>query len=227
MILKIKHCVGATLVLSAFYFCSLVSAQSLETEYAQVITKGAAVMDKKFSFENQAYTLSDSLSPYLNITIRADFDGDRRQETLVGFQAYAYTSDFKVPVAFIAIGKEVRGRFDPELLMGNEYFKRIELYDIDGDKLPEILFWSEGGAHFVTLDIYKYQRGALQRIFGNASACSIEFEKDPKKPRIKIGREQWEKTEWTYKSGNFAYEIWEWDGSEFRYDEDSSTSKPL
>lgn len=190
------------------------------------VINGVSAMERKFVFEKQQFTISNTLSPYNNVTIRADFDGDRTIETLVGFQAFTYDYDFKVPVAFIAIGKEVRGRFAHKLRMGNEYFKQIELYDVDNDGNPEILFWSEGGAHFVTLDIYKYEKGSLRQIFGNASACTIEFLKDPKKPAVRIGRERWDDPEWSYTSGDFLYELWEWDGREFKYNEESSTSKP-
>jgi hypothetical protein len=192
-----------------------------------VVVNGAAAMDRKFVFEKQQFTLSDTLSPYNNVTIRADFDGDHTQETLIGFQAYTYDYDFKVPVAFIAFGKETRGKFTPRLRMGNEYFKQIELYDVDRDGLPEILFWSEGGAHFVTLDIYKYQKGELVKIFGNASACGIEFIRSKAPAAIKIGREQWNKPGWSYTSGDFLYELWEWHGNEFKFNEDASSSKPL
>ncbi|MFA5088434.1 MAG: hypothetical protein WC552_05305 [Candidatus Omnitrophota bacterium] len=162
------------------------------------------------------------------IAVRHDFNGDGQMETLVGFQGYT-DDEGSVPASFVMMGTEQDNKIKPMfILRGSDYFDKVELKDIDADGVPEIAFWSGGGAHYTDLDIYKYTDGGIKKIFSNGSACPVEFDDTTGFVRIKIGRERWDKPDWSYASGENLLEVWEWNGKEFQFKPNlSSVKKPL
>lgn len=179
------------------------------------------IMPEPIVFEGREYVSYNDLDN--NIVIKKDFDGDGRVETLVGFWAET-DPKLRIPQSLIVIGSEEKGKFFPELVIpGNDYFSRVELKDIDSDGLSEILFWSGGGAHYTSLDIYKYNKCKIRNLFSNGSACGVETQKNPF--TIKIYREDFDNPKWCYAMETNKYEIWQWDGKKLSYNKALSTTK--
>jgi len=79
--------------------------------------------------------------------------------------------------------------------------------------------------HYVNIAIYGYKDENLNKIFENGSACSIEVIDKTIPYAIKIGRENWDVSDWCYGSGDFLWEVWQWDGKKFIYNSELSTAK--
>ncbi len=183
-------------------------------------------MPKKFVFEGRSFIVSNDFNTGNSITLTGDFAGDGKTGTLMGFQAVSDDEE-KQAVDFIAL--IVENKIKPGIIIsGADYFNKIELKDIDKDGLPEILFWSQGGAHCTNLDIYKYSKGKMKQLFSNLSPCGIDFI-DINPPTIKIARERWDKSGWSYgtANGDYLWEVWQWDGKIFQYRRNLSTTCPL
>ena len=86
--------------------------------------------------------------------------------------------------------------------------------DIDSDNLPEILFWSNGGAHHVDLSIYKIKNNRLNKIFKIGSACGINVTPKSNPLRIKVGIPKFDKPGWSY-ADEPDWEMWIWNGKRF------------
>lgn len=188
------------------------------------IIRGVSVMPKKFMFDNKEYVIDYDFNLARHITIKYDFDGDKNIETLVGFQGQTNDDD-KSLVSFIVLGNESNGKFKGVIhkIIGNDRFDNIELEDIDKDGLSEIIFWSAGGAHYTSIDIYKYTKGEMKLMFSNGSACGVETQKNPF--TIKIYREDFNNPKWCYAMETNKYEIWQWDGKRLDCNKVLSTAK--
>ena len=190
--------------------------------YKAVVNKREGVVLDKFKFGNFTYRVDEDIHPQI---IRCDFDGDGRIETLIGFQGRT-DDDVGVPASFIAIGREKNGKFNTEIILdGNDRFSAIDLSDIDKDGLYEIVFWSGGGAHHTDLDIYKYSKGKMNRLFRNGSACEVLVENNPYYYRIKIGVDKLDDPKWCYAEGTDTFQVYDWDGNKFAYNKKLRTAK--
>jgi hypothetical protein len=96
-----------------------------------------------------------------------------------------------------------------------------------GRSLFEIIFWQNGGMHYTNLDIYKYTKGEIKQVFSNGSACPVEADFKAEKPIIKIGRANWEQEGWNYASGEPLWQVYVWNGKEFVYDKNLSTTDEI
>jgi len=200
----------------------LVTASLLASE--PVITKDASIMPQSFEFEGAKYNVSTDFNPEPNMTIKHDLDNDGQAETIVGFQSR--NTDGEIPVSFMAIGKEKNDTLDLEYIIpGNDYFDKIELKDMDSDGLYEIIFWQSGGAHYTNLDILKYRKGKMERLFSDGSACAVYIEGDSYPYKIKVGREKWDDKDWCYAAGTDSFEAYTWNGTRFSYNTKLSTSR--
>ena len=210
----------AVLLLSVFLpISSLFASEPL-------ILKNTAAMPQIFTFKGYKYQIVDNFNDNeSNVTIKYDFDNDGDIEWLIGFQV-ASNDDVKVPASFLVLGKYNKAKFIPiVILQGNDYFNKIQLEDINKDGMSEILFWSSGGAHYTSLGIYQYRKGKMKQIFSNGSACGVDFYNGSGSVTIKIGRAQLEKPNWSYASGDYLWEVWQWDGRKFAYNKKLSTSR--
>jgi hypothetical protein len=167
-----------------------------------------------FQYKEVTYKF-DTRYPERTMTLKDDLDGDGKIETVIGFQGV--TSDSIAGLSFVALGREVNGKFTPEVFVsGNDRFDNIEFKDVDGDKVNEIVFWSSGGMHFVSLDIYKMTNTGLKVLLRKGSAAGVDIEGDSFPYKIKVGKEKWEEPDWSYTKGTDRFEVYEWDGKEFK-----------
>jgi len=192
-----------------------------------VVANDAASMPRTFVFDKINYKISRYSNIDKNITIQCDIDGDGRAETIVGLQAAAEQSNGQEQSlrSFLVVGKTLGGKLVlHDVIPGNDYFEKLELKDMDGDSLPEIVFWQAAGDHYTSLDIYKYRKGSIRRIFHDGSSCSVRIEGYGYPYKIKVGREKWDEQEWCHAQGTERYETYVWNGKAFAYHERLSTS---
>ncbi|MEI8348672.1 MAG: hypothetical protein WCI77_00825 [Candidatus Omnitrophota bacterium] len=192
------------------------------------VISDASTMPKNFVFEKIKYKISQHINFGKNITIQHDLDGDGMVETIVGLQAVADQEGVQeqFPRSFLIMGSDTGDRLALHYIIpGNDYFEKLELKDMDGDGLSEIVFWQTGGDHYTSLDIYKYHKGNIKRIFHDGSSCSVRIEGYNYPYKIKVGREKWDEQEWCHAQGTERYEAYIWNGKKFVYRERLSTSK--
>jgi len=177
----------------------------------------------KLEYDGYEYIVSDDYRAEDNVAIRQDLNGDMQPEILLGFQAYSGPK-VKAPASFMILGKEENGKFVfRHIVQGNDRFGKIELIDVDKDGFDEIAFWSGGGMHYTTLQIYSYEDAKLECLFANGSACGVKFEIVDDISTIKIGRANWDKDGWCY-ADEPLWEVWKWNGEQFQYNEAQSTT---
>lgn len=178
---------------------------------------GSYFEDEVVSLYGKEYSVDDNPR---QIGINYDFDRDGKKELLIGFQGISKDST-KTSLSFlIAYGE---GHKILQIFNGNDRFVDVELVDIDSDSIKEIIFHSAGGAHYSSIDIYKYHKGSFKLIFSNGSSCGFETQEDPFV--IKIYREEFDNPKWCYAMETNRYEIWKWDGKKLSYNKALSTSK--
>jgi hypothetical protein len=190
---------------------------------ALVITQDVSIIPHVFIFEGHRYRVDTEFAAGRAVTIQQDFDGDGKAETLLGFQART-DDEVGVPGSFIMLGHKTQNKFIPEIIRkGHDYFHKVELKDTDSDGRSEILFWSGRGAHYTDLDIYKYVKGEIKQFFSKGSACGVQII-EGKSFRIKVFHEKFDVPNWNYTQRTDRWEIWEWDGRQFVFNEGLSTT---
>lgn len=182
----------------------------------------ADIIPGPFEYKGVMYKF-DTRYPGRITALKGDLYGDGKIETVVGLQGV--TSDGS-SLSFVMAGREVNGKFIPETIVpGNDRFDKVELKDVDNDKANEIVFWSSGGPHFVSLDIYKMTKAGLEPLFHNGSPCGIDIEGSSFPFKIKVWREESAKPDWRYADKTSQFELYEWDGKAFKHDKENSTVK--
>jgi hypothetical protein len=182
----------------------------------------ANLMPKVFRYDGKKYAVDKEGK---NLAIQYGIDGKGGIDTIIGFQGRTHDSD-AVPQAFLSIGKIIKDKYKQRFLIaGNDYFDKIELKDLNRDGKKEILFWTGGGAHHTNLDIYQYSQGRMKRIFSDGSACLMSIDESAAVFKVRIGREKFDDPKWSYAQGTDRFEVWEWNGKGFAYNQKASTSK--
>ena len=150
---------------------------------------------------------------------------------VVGFQAR--TADTEgYPASFVLLGTKIaEGKFRPlQYMSGNDYFNKIEMYDLDANGVGKIFLWSSGGAHYQDLGVYEIYDKKLIQIFdaGAGSACGIDELKDSRGhfSAIKIYREKLDVPGWSEADcPSDRYEFWTWQKWRFVFDKKRSSVK--
>lgn len=181
------------------------------------LIKDAAIMPKTFTFEGENYLVGESGYPARNSTIYFDIDNDGVIETLVGFQGQSQ-DEIRKKVSFLVFGELKDGNFIiNQILNGNQNFEEVELKDIDGDGLFEIIFWSSDLETQIgrrsDLAIYEVENGKLVKVFEIGNQVKIDAYFDATPPKIN-----------TY---TLNCQTWEWDGEKFNNLEDLDKRKEV
>lgn len=193
------------LLLACLILCLSISCQTKD------------LIPSQFEYEGVKYTYDPTFKEFESI-VKADIDGDSREETIVMFGT---REKAVIPFAFVFVyGKDYEFRIPLY-----DYPGKIEVIDIDGDGKKELFLYGHGGAHYTKLFVYKYERNRLHKIFENGSACPVEF--DAKSKIIKVGRANWEEKDWCYASGEPLWEVYQWNGKEFEYKRELSTTEQI
>jgi len=160
--------------------------------------------------------------------IYADLDGDSEEELIVRFRT---SGDESFPTAITVIyGLNKDGRTIAKTILGGETPNNMELSDIDKDGIKDLILYDNCGNHYTLIMIYSYKDNDYKCIFENGTACyayEVNTKLDP--ARITIGREDWEKEDFSYMVSDTEslLEVWEWDGEKFTYSPSLSTSSLL
>ena len=182
----------------------------------------ANLMPKVFRYDGRKYTVDKEEK---NLAIQYGVDGKGGIDTIIGFQGRTHDSD-AVPQSFLSIGKIIKGKYKQMFLIaGNDYFDKIELKNLPNDGKRAILFWTGGGAHHTDLDIYQYSQGRIKHLFSDGSACEMNIEESAGVFKVRIGREKFDDPKWSYAQGTDRFEVWEWNGKGFSYNQKASTSR--
>ncbi len=146
--------------------------------------------------------------------------------TAVGLQARSNDKD-EIPLSFLILGHKTSGnKFMPlQYVSGNDYFYKIELFDLDGDGTGEVFFWHGGGAHHMDLSIYKIKNNRLKLLFNGGSAEGLEVEDGVDWLLIKIYRDKFDVPGWSEASPTDRFEVWVWKEHKFEFDKKLSTVK--
>ena len=146
--------------------------------------------------------------------------------TIVGFQARS-NDNVQVPVSFMILGHMASGnKFIPlQYVSGNDYFYKIELFDLDGDGTGEVFFWQGGGAHHMDLSVYKIKNNRLKLIFDGGSAEGLEVVDEVEGLSIRIYRDKFDVPGWSEADPTDRYEVWGWKDHKFEFDKKLSTVK--
>ncbi|MFH1503813.1 MAG: VCBS repeat-containing protein [Candidatus Omnitrophota bacterium] len=152
-----------------------------------------------------------------------DIDGDGRNETIFRFCVNKEGRD--KPAAVTAIYKKDK---PIKVIFGGEFPKSMELRDIDGDGLKDIIVYDYCGNHYTLIMVYSYENGEYKCLFENGTPCyfyKVDTEASP--ARITIGRENWEDEEFCYANSEdkSLKEVYQWNGKEFKYSSKLSTTK--
>ncbi|MCX5656773.1 MAG: hypothetical protein NTZ48_00845 [Candidatus Omnitrophica bacterium] len=172
--------------------------------------------------------------------VYADMDGDKIDEIIFAYQMHSI-SDGKddngpFPRSFAYVWRADKNKNPAKMeqiiplneLLGvsvddNEaHDKTMEVVDLNNDGKEEVAIWSSGGFHYDTMFIIGMRDGMVVPIFYNGSRCPIKYEPSKNKNIISVGREDW--PEHSFVDGTYLEEIWEWNGEEFVYNKDKSTS---
>lgn len=149
---------------------------------------------------------------------KADLDNDGQEEIITAEDKF--DTDAEGIIIVSSLDKSNIGSFTMPDHLGD-----IEFVDLNKDGFNQILARSYGGAHYTSLAIYGYKDSKLYKIFEAGSACGIETDFKLETPIIKIGKEKWDNEGWSY-ADEPDWEIWQWDGKEFVYSKELSTSIP-
>lgn len=171
-----------------------------------------------FSHDGAVYKY-DAFLKDMVLTLREDIDGDRRDETIVMFPA---SDENNVPQAFAWIqgqGYEFR-------IPVYEYPQRLEAVDLDQDGARELFFYAYGGIRHQRLFVFRYEREkGLRKLFENGSARGVFFSVDNGIPTIKVGQDSRGDEGWAPSLPEPRWEVYQWDGQDFRYAPSASTAE--
>jgi hypothetical protein len=126
----------------------------------------------KREYLNSGFSVGDVDRAKLLYAASSDFDGDGSSEILVGSQIetdsvlYSYSAVFDVggqPMPIWELRDRAIGR------EGDRSHRIVDLVDLDGDRIPEVVVRSTGYEGF-GYQIYRYQARTFERIFWGASA---------------------------------------------------------
>jgi hypothetical protein len=165
----------------------------------------------------------------------ADMNGNGVGEEILGFQMYAL-GGVGHPRSFAYVFLEDGTQTIPlnEFLGGSiltdegEFLHRIfDVIDLNNDGKQEVVIWSSGGFHYRNIIIVGEEGGRVVPLFMNGSACPIIYNPEKDINKIKIGRANWDDPDYGYTSPDHLWEVWEWNGQEFTYNEEESSSPAL
>ncbi len=167
--------------------------------------------------------------------VLADLEGDNKDEVIIVMQMHSTDgNDYPRTFAYVwTIDKNGDLKHMLQTIPLNEFAgvsvddneahdKVLEVMDLNNDGKQEVAIWSSGGFHYHTLCIIGMRDGMVVPIFWNGSRCPIEYEPSKNKNIISIGREDWPKH--LFADGTYLEEVWEWNGKEFVYKRNKSTS---
>lgn len=175
---------------------------------------------EQFEYDGRIYRHESAFDEFGSI-VNSDIDGDGNNETLISFRADP--GEVYIPMAFVFVYDGDKVLKIPLL----DYPGKIETADIDRDGSQELILYSHGGAHYTELQIFKYKDGELIKLFENGSACPVNFKMIGHMPTVKVGRAKWEKEGWCYASDDYHWQIYVWDGEQFAYRDDLSTTAEI
>jgi len=167
-------------------------------------------------------------SAFADIDIhRVDLDNDGEDEIITVYQKWDLLDTPNPWRSESIVSVFYSGDIKIDSFSMPEVMKKIEFVSLNKDGNKCIVAWSHSGMHYTNLAIYKYEDGKLYEIFKNGSACSVELDSEADKPMIKVGRANWSQEGWCYASGEPLWQVYVWDGEEFVYDEQLSTTQPV
>jgi len=204
--MKVKVCLFLTLM---FLFSSITYAHK-------------DLIPCEFKYNGVVYKYDRGFKEFESF-VKEDIDGDGKKETIISFQARERGEGIDIPVAFVFI-------FDEENVIKiplGDYPGKIESYDLDKDGDKELILYSHGGMHYTNIDVYDYRNHKPILIFENGSACPVEFLVKDNIPMIKVGRAKWKEKNWSYASGDYLWQVYVWNGKEFVYSKELSTTPEI
>lgn len=152
-------------------------------------------------------------------TYNMDLNNDGKKEVITSEDKFDTEAEGIITV--LASDNKLIGNFSM-----SDHLDKVEFISLNKDGLKQIAAWSYGGAHYTNIAIYGYKGGKLYKIFENGSACGIETDFKAKKPRIKVGSENWGKKDWCY-ADEPLWKVYVWNGKEFIYDKKLSSAAEI
>jgi len=101
---------------------------------------------------------------------------------------------------------------------------KIEFINLRKDRRRQIVVWTLGGMHYTDIAVFEYGDGKLKEIFADGSACPVNANFKGKRPTISVGREDMKDPSWSYADGPYLWNVYVWNGSEFKFDPAKSTA---
>ncbi|MDD5195798.1 MAG: hypothetical protein PHQ96_09025 [Candidatus Omnitrophica bacterium] len=177
--------------------------------------------------EGKLYLRDPHLGEHEQI-VKHDVDGDGQEEFIARVKGEPQDAPAR---AFTVIYKLTSNKLVPvKTIIGGDSPSEINFFDIDGDKIDEIIAYDHSGNHYATIMVYSFKNNGYKCLFKNGTACYVcELKTDASPIRIIIGRENWEDKEFCYanSSEKSLLEVWIWDGKQFVYSAQSSTTPAI
>jgi len=156
-----------------------------------------------------------------------DLDGDGKVEYIIGIQS---REKEVIPNGLLRIcsSENCAGNDLLRETRIGDYFDRFEFVSLNQDRTRQILAWGMSGAHHTDLSVLNLENGKIIELFAKGSAAGVWFKSSTEgksgKPEIWVGRANWSDPKWDYAHGERLWETHVWEGKQFVYDEQLSTS---
>ncbi|MBU0694689.1 MAG: hypothetical protein KKC11_08515 [Candidatus Omnitrophica bacterium] len=204
--------------------------KSKKIYYKDAVNK---VIDREEGLETKVFSMYGSSYSVNKIFRNIDLDNNGEKELVVAQQQYEIISENIPSIAMREIitvstldDKEIASFSMPD------HMGEVEFISLNKDSFKQIVAMSYGGTHYTNIAIYGYKDGKLYEIFEDGSACGVKAHFDASPPTIKIGSANWgakvlteegKEINWSY-SSDPLWKIHTWNGEEFIYSKDLSTS---
>ena len=185
------------------------------------------LIPQHIEWEGRTYSLAPREDDHKGI-VYGDLDGDGADEAVASFRGIIPEEEHPLPQPFHIIYDFIEG--EPTcvrvIATTDDSLGEVRIIGLpgrNGETYNALALFGSGGMHYTALSIYKYNNGTYDSIFKDGSACSVEL-KDTQSPvQIRIGRPDWEKEGWSYAGPGYLWQVYEWNGETFRYNESLST----
>jgi hypothetical protein len=158
-----------------------------------------------------------------------DLDGDGQEEAVVDFGfAYKEGQEPEGHWGAVVIYDQKKGKWAPvKTFVSGDHMCGYEFMDVDHDGTQDLVMRAYTGNHYMLITIYSFKDGDYKKIFENGTACYLhEIDAGSNPTKIVIDREDWDNNDFDYASSAelSLKEVYVWDGKEFVYSEDLSTT---